>query len=384
MTYHDIINIIIFNKNQIIKITVFTVILIFLILYFVYPLTFKSEVSILPPEKENKLGGLSTLLGSQDFSGLLSGGSNANSQLFVEILKSRSAALYVVNKNNLMDYYNADNEIEAARKLNENLNVEITKEGIIKLSIDTKTSLFPGFAGDIEKTKRISADLSNSFVEALDIINRNKMSSKAKNAREYIEQQLVKTKSVLDSVESQLMGFQQSNKAVSLPEQVSAAIDAAAKLKAEIVSTEVELGYLQPNLREDNKTLISLRNKLQELKEQYNKLELGNKDYLLAFKEVPELGRELASLLREVKIHNEVYLLLQQEYYKEKIQENRDLPTVQILDEALPPLQASGPRVIFSTVLGGIFVFLLISLVFVVNEKKAYLVNNKVKEKNIV
>ena len=51
-------------------------------------------------------------------------------------------------------------------------------------------------------------------------------------------------------------------------------------------------------------------------------MEMGSQDYLVSFKEVPQLGRELASLLREIKIQNEVYLLLQQQYYKEKIQEH--------------------------------------------------------------
>ena len=54
-------------------------------------------------------------------------------------------------------------------------------------------------------------------------------------------------------------------------------------------------------------------------------MEMGNQDYLVAFKDVPEIGRELAQLVREVKVQNEVYMLLQQQYFKERIQENRDL-----------------------------------------------------------
>jgi len=123
-------------------------------------------------------------------------------------------------------------------------------------------------------------------------------------------------------------------------------------------------------IRDSNKTLLALKEKLNELRNQYNKMEMGNKDYLLAFKEVPSLGRELASLLRDIKIHNEVYLLLQQQYYKEKIQESRDLPTVDVLDAAIPPLKSSGPRVFFSTMIGGIFIFLLFSIVAVINQKK--------------
>jgi len=109
-------------------------------------------------------------------------------------------------------------------------------------------------------------------------------------------------------------------------------------------------------------------------------MELGNRDYLLAFKEVPELGKKLATLIREVKIQNEVYTLLQQEYYKEKIQENRDLPTVEVLDEAIPPLKASSPRVVFSTITGGLFIFLLMSFIVILSERKTLLYTKKNKE----
>ena len=227
--------------------------------------------------------------------------------------------------------------------------------------------------------------ISNSFIEGLDKINQDKLSSKAKKARIYIEGQIRKTKTILDSVENKLMDFQKANKAVSLPEQVNAAIDAAAKLKAEIMKTEVELGLLEPNLRKDNKSLLALKNKLNNLQEQYNKMEMGSQDYLVAFKEVPELGKVLANLLREVKIQNEVYTMLQQQYYKEKIQENKNLPTVEVLDEAIPPLSSSSPRTVFATIMGGIFVFLCTGLIFIVKDRQIYLVknNNNQKEENV-
>jgi len=139
---------------------------------------------------------------------------------------------------------------------------------------------------------------------------------------------------------------------------------------------------MKSNLKEDSRELRLLNKKLEQLQEQYNKMELGSQDYLLAFKEVPELGKELATLLREVKIQNEVYMLLQQQYYKEKIQENRDLPTVDVLDEAIPPLRKSSPKTVFSTITGGIFVFLAMSLLVVFGEmkKSKYLNNNKDKK----
>jgi uncharacterized protein involved in exopolysaccharide biosynthesis len=102
-------------------------------------------------------------------------------------------------------------------------------------------------------------------------------------------------------------------------------------------------------------------------------MEMGNQDYLVTFKNVPELGKHLANLLREVKIQNEVYSMLQQQYYKELIQENKDIPTIQVLDPAIPPLSASSPRTIFSTVMGGIFVFIVMCFISIVSERKTYL-----------
>ena len=377
MSYHDILNIIIFNRNSIIRITAIGTLLILLILIFVYPVTYTSTVTVLPPEKNNEMTGLSSLLSSQDFSGLLSAGSgSANSQLYQQILESRTASVFVVKKLNLTKYFNTGNIYIAAGKLENHIDVEVTKEGIIRLTSNLSTPFFPVFANK-DTVRDLTARISNSFMEGLDKINREKLSSKAKKARVYIEGQIQKTKVALDSVENLLMDFQKSNKTVSLPEQVNAAIDAAAKLKAEIMKTEVELGLLEPNLREDNKALLALKNKLNNLQEQYNKMEMGSKDYLIAFKEVPELGKQLTNLLREVKIQNEVYTMLQQQYYKEKIQENKDLPTIEILDEAIPPLKASSPRIVFATVMGGVFIFLCSSLIFIVKDRRIYIIRNK-------
>ncbi len=380
MNFHDLLNIILRNISFLIKTTIISTIFLFVILLLIYPLTYKSEISVLPPEQGNQSSALSSLLGDNVMSGLFyTSGKSFNSELFVQILKSRTAALFVVRKLNLKDYYGLETEVDAANYLNKQLNILITKEGIIKLNVDVTSSLIPWLLDDKDSLKRFAAVLSNSYIEALDSINKSKLSSKAKRARIYIETQLIITKAVLDSVEFRLMRFQDENKTIALPEQISAAIDAAAKLKTEIIQTEIELGFLETNLREDNQALIALRNKLAELREQYNKMQLGSKDYLLAFSDVPELGKQLSDLLRDVKIQNEVYLLLFQQYYKEKIQENRDTPTIEILDEAIPPLRKSSPKVIFSTVVGSIFIFLIFSLFVVVKEKKIILLQKEVR-----
>jgi capsule polysaccharide export protein KpsE/RkpR len=380
MTFHQIIHTILFNIRTILTTTIISALIIFIYLLLISPVSYKAPVTILPPAEQDNFGGLGSFISGGDFSALLpSSFTQGNSQLFLEILKSRSAAEFVVNSNNLIDYYGTETVYEACIKLQNDLDLDLSKEGIITLSVNVSTSFIPLIFANKDSVKNFAALISNSYVEALDKINREKISFKAKRAREYIENQLLLTKAQLDSAEHRLMEFQKTNKAISLPDQLKSAIEGSAEIKSEIIKTEIEIGLLEPNLKDDNKTLVALRKKLSELKQEYDKFEIGTEDYLIAFESVPELGMELAQLLREVKIQSEVYLLLQQQYYREKIQENRDLPTIEILDEAIPPLKVSSPRIIYSSVVSAVFIFLLLSLYFVLKEKRLNLFKDQRK-----
>ncbi len=382
MTFHQIIHTVLANIKSILFVTIISTIIVFIYLLLISPITYNSEVTILPPSDDNQMGGgLSSLLNGGDFSSLLLGGGfTGSSQLFMEILKSRSVAEFVVKKYNLVDYYSSDDLYSACKELQDNLEMNVSKEGIISLSVNVKSGFLPKFLSDKDSLKRLSAALSNSYAEALDKVNREKNSYKAKRARIYIEEQLKHTKVSMDSVESALMEFQQKNKTISLPDQLNAAIESASKLKSEMVKTQLEIGLLEPNLKEDNVTLVTLKKKLSELNKEYGKLELGSEDYLIAFKDVPELGMELARLLRDVKIQNEVYLLLQQQYYKEKIQENRDTPTIEVLDKAILPDKVASPRLLRASFSSAFFIFLLLSAYYIIREKKVIDLQKSIKD----
>jgi len=371
MTLHDIIHVLLINWKTIIKSTLGASIVIFFYLWLISPVTYNAQVTILPPAEADQISGLGSILSGSGVGDFLTGKfAPGNSQLYIQILKSRTAAEYVIRKNNLLAFYDEETEYEAIRNLQKDLGMDLSKEGIITLSVNVSTGFIPKIFSDTDSIKILSALISNSFVEALDSINREKVSYRAKRAREYIEAQLIQTKTELDSAEMRLMKFQKENKTISLPEQLSSVIESAAKLKAEIVNTEIEIALLEPNSRPDNKNLQSLRKKLYQLQKEYEKFDIDSDDYLIAFSNVPVLGMELAKLMRTIKIKNEVYILLQQQYYKERIQENRDVPTIDILDEAIPPKKQVSPRLVYTTAIGSVFVLLLASLFFVIKEKK--------------
>ncbi len=376
MTLHDIIHILLINWKRILKITILAAIVIFFYLWSLSPVTYNAPVTVLPPPEGDQISGLGSILSGSGVGDFLTGKfAPGNSQLFIQILKSRTAAEYVVRKNNLIGFYDVESEYEAIRQLQNDLSMDLSKEGVITLSVNVSTGFIPKIFSDTDSIKNLSARISNSFVEALDKINREKVSYRAKRAREYIEGQLNQTKTELDTAEMKLMEFQKENKTISLPEQLTSVIESAAKLKAEIVNTEIEIALLEPNSRPDNKNLLALRKRLNQLQNEYEKFDIDSDDYLLAFSNVPELGMKLSKLIRNVKVKNEVYVLLQQQYYKERIQENRDVPTIDILDEAIPPKKQVSPRLGYNTAVGSVFVLLIVSLFFVIKEKKLSIFN---------
>lgn len=340
-----------------------------IVLYFVYPLTFTSTATILPPETQ-KASGLAGMLGAQDVGSLLTGGASGNSQLYAEILKSRSAVFFVISRVNLKEYYGVTSDEEALVKTTKDIEVEVSKEGIIKIGFPVKTGFFGRNDADKKKSAQFSALVCNTFVNALDSINRNKLHNKAKLTRQFIEGRLTQTKTELDSAELNYAQFQKENKTLSLPEQLKASIEVAAQVKSEIITTEIQLDYLQKTLSGDVQEVIEAKSKLQSLKKAYQKFQTNSDELFVGFKDAPELGMKLSNYYREVKVLNEVYSMLQQQYYKEIIQEQKDIPTIEVLDIATPPMQASSPQMVLSMAGAGLLFFLLTFLYYFKKEEE--------------
>lgn len=368
MDYQEIIRTLKANLKRIILYSLLFTILIFIYFLLVAPVKYTSQAKILPPRGQQP-GGLTNLLQGSSINSFIDMGiPGANSELYGEMLKSRSAANYVVKECNLTDFFGEKDIQHASQVLEDKLNVEITKEGIIKLDLSLETPFFGRFSGKMDSVKIFSARVANTYIDALDKINREKINYKAKKTRQYIDEQIKSTKAKLDSAENRLKDFKERNNTISLPEQVEAAITNAAEIKSQITLAQIKLKTMLLNMEEDSKEIESVKKKINVLREKYNDLLKGkneDQDYIPYLDEIPKTSMQLAELTREVKIQNEVYLLLQKRYFKEKIEENKNVPTVDVLDEAIPPLKPSSPRLVFHTGLAGIFALCFFSLLVV-------------------
>jgi len=339
------------------------------------PSWYSANTTILPPQREKLgLGLVSSLAG-----GISEFGTSMSLPLMVSpsdvigaILKSRTVALAVIEKEDLMKIYHTKTKEDALRELFSHTQVKVTSEGLISLSFEDK-----------DRVK--AAEVANRFVEELDRVNRETDISQAKNARIFIEERLVQTKEDLTKAEEDLKKFQEENKAVSLDAQMKASIEGAADLKAQLVAAEIELNLLSKTMSPSHPQIQGLNSKINELKRQLDIWELGNpkeesekkKILDVPFAQVPALSLELARLVREVRIQSSVFELLTNQYEQYKIQETRDTPTIQVLDKAFPPERRSKPKRTFLVGLAGVL-SLVTSVIFAFGSEYF----KKSKEKN--
>ncbi|MDZ7332609.1 MAG: Wzz/FepE/Etk N-terminal domain-containing protein [candidate division KSB1 bacterium] len=318
---------------------------------FMLPKTYRAVTTILPPEEAQSMELFSALYNSP-LSNLILNETKTNSDLYVEILKSRSVLDLVLsrefqypkdsqraNNKTLLQILHQKSLEKGRKKLLSKMSVNASQEGIITLSVELND-------------RYLASDVANALVEALDKVNKQKISSRAKNSRIYIENQLQITEQKLKAASEELVKFQEKYKAVSLEEQTKAAIEKAAELKGKILAKNVELGVALQTMKPNNVYVVQLKKEIEELERQYNYLQYGKekadikdqKEFYIPFANIPEVGLELANLMREVKVQETVWELLNQQYYQAKIQEARDTPTIQVLDEAVPPELSSRPK----------------------------------------
>jgi uncharacterized protein involved in exopolysaccharide biosynthesis len=69
------------------------------------------------------------------------------------------------------------------------------------------------------------------------------------------------------------------------------------------------------------------------------------------------VGLELARLTREVKVQDTLVALLTQQVEQARLNEARDLPVVQVLDQAVPAERPSKPRLRLNVAIAGLSSF---------------------------
>ncbi|MBC8019262.1 MAG: lipopolysaccharide biosynthesis protein [Verrucomicrobia bacterium] len=305
-----------------------------------------------PPQKESTSAAFSALLAQAGgLAGLAGGGLGGSADLYIGILKSRSVADAVIKRLDLQKEFKKKNIEDTRRAVEGVVKFKASKDGIITVTADSK---------DPQK----AALLANTFVDELNRRSMQLYLVKAGSERHFLEKRLLVVRQELKNAEDDLRSFQEKYKTFKVDTQAAVAIEGIARLKAEMVSKEVQLAALSNSRTGESSDVKALQAGISKLKSQLGAMTgSGGADSVIpAAGNLPGLGLEYLRKLRELKIQEAVFEQLTKQYEVAKINESKDSSTLQILDEAVAPSKKSKPKrsliVLLST-----FTALLISIV---------------------
>ncbi|MEJ5286214.1 MAG: hypothetical protein CH6_2351 [Candidatus Kapaibacterium sp.] len=327
--------------------TISTSVLVIGISYFI-PHKYESKATLLPPE-EVIGGNLTEFL--RAFSNLPTFGSARATkiQLYYEMLKSRELAKFISQKKEIRDFnlFKDLDTLKLQKAIYLSLNVDLKQSGLFVISAVVPTGYFPSKA-EKKEAAIASATIVRLALEGLDTLVHTRISSRAKRKRILIEKILAEKKFQLDSIEKAVEDFQRKNKIIGLDEQSKAILSTAINIGSELAKAEIELSLYQTEYEPNSPYIKALKEKVQKLREQYQKVQtgglVGNETYAIPLEKVPSLIREYANLLREQKILEQVAIFLETQKYTETIQEATEIPGVDVLDYPTIPLSHSSPN----------------------------------------
>ncbi len=328
------------------KFIFFTVLLVSIIsvtYVLVVPKLWTSTVTLLPAsEQESSLN-----FGSSSFFGLgstiLGSSFQKDAEELVTIMKSRTFSEDVINNFNLVDYFkikDSDSLVVMDKvliKFREKMrNIHIDEDtGLIMISISSKN-------------KYLSSDIANYYSHKLEKYNLESRSSKGKSKRIFIGERLDEVKNELDSLSLAINSFKKENNTLDLERQSIAMIELYSDLITKKIETEIELDYSSQFLSNESPKYKELLNRKIAINEKIKELEFATKQNKIKFSlnlnEIPDLELHLSELLIAFEIQTSLYSYLYPEYEEAKIDEVKDLPTIEIIDDAVPAGLRSYPK----------------------------------------
>ena len=351
------------NKFVVIFLTLFSGVIFLAFTYYMRQ-TFTGQTTILPPEKQGQSGLISFLTGSGALD-LMKGQENPATDMFKNVLDSRQLSEQIAKDPRIRRYFATfdTSEKRIAGGIHSSMESQALRNSIFEMDITIQTHWNPTQA-EKDSARLLVPYLANVFVDHLDRYNRDRLMTSARNTRIFVEGEYQNRMAQLDSAYAKLQTFQEEHKTISLTEQLAASVSSAALLGSQEQQLEMQLGVEERELAPNSARIQTLRSQLEELKHELKKYDEGGvSDYVMAFKDVPTLARQLAGLTREVKLLETLSAYLRQQLEQERINEQRDLPTLQVLDPAIAPDRRSSPSR-FSMLLIGLFSGFIASVLY--------------------
>lgn len=330
----------------------FIITCIAIIISLIIPKKYTSRALLLPPlpetefflpEMTSAISGLSVLRGRF--------GLATPSDLYAKILQSDRVMDGVIKDCDLMKVYKTKTRWATYKALSSATDISVTPEGMIIIATT-------------DKSPELAQKMTASYIRNLDELNKSLVMSIGKRNRIFLEKRLQEVEENLKLIEDSLRRFQELHKTISIEKEIEPVLQTVANLKAQIIASEIQLGILRKYATDDNPEVIKINSELAEFNRKLNAIEYkgDNKHFgvgfSIPFKQVPTITLEFARLKRDMMIQEKLFTLLTEQYEKAKIQEVKDTPTINVLEEPRVPEHKSYPK--RSTIVIAVFIISLV------------------------
>ncbi|HET8826173.1 MAG TPA: GNVR domain-containing protein [Terriglobales bacterium] len=346
-----------------------------LIVAFILPVRFESRARLMPPDQQSgtglamlaalaghsssgssSSGGIGSALGgglggvAGDLLGIKSSGA-----LFVDMLEGPTVQDQIIGKFDLRKLYGLKYWEDARRELAARTTIkEDRKSGVITIAV-------------ADRDPRRAQQMAQAYVDALNGLVAKVSTSSARRERMFLEDRLKAVKQRLDSASQEFSEFASKSGTLNVPDQTKAMVDSEATLQGQLVAAESELEGVRQIYTDSNVRVKTLQARVASLKHEVEQMSGAGADLASAqgdipggfpsIRKLPLVGVRWANLYRENKVQETVYELLTQEYEMAKIQEAKEIPSVNTLDAPMVPERKSFPPRTLIVLVGAFLAF---------------------------
>jgi uncharacterized protein involved in exopolysaccharide biosynthesis len=289
---------------------------------FVIPPTFTARTMFLPPQQQQSaaasaiasLGTLGSLAGA-------AAGIRSPGEQFVALLQSVTVSDRIIAAFDLMKVYDMEYRVQARKALERNVRIGFgKKDGLITIEVD-------------DESPARAAEMANRYVYELRQLTQTLALTEAQQRRAFFEGHLKAVRDRLEQVQASLQesGFSQD----ALKAEPKAVAENYARLRAEVTAAEVRLTALRRNLVDTAPEVQQALSVQQSLRVQLSKLELATE---------PRSDSDYIGRYREFKYQETLFDLFARQYELARVDESREGPLIQVVDEATLPERKSKPK----------------------------------------
>jgi len=322
---------VVWRKRKFIAVTVFIITILAIVISLLLPKWYKATAVIISPSSTEIPFGAGSILGQFGLGDIT--GANVDNSRFIAILKSKTLLETFARKYDLQNRYDCENMERTLKALEGNMQVEIGEEDQISISF-------------WDRDQELVAEMTNYIVQCLDSLNIALFTGQARNKRKFIESRMDIVQDSLVLLEDQISQFMKNKGVLSFDDQVRAGITAAAELKAEITSKEIQLAVAQKTMYSNAALIRRLQLEINGLKKKYQEFYSSNSNNRLFpnLNDIPELGIKYLQIQRKAEYYAKVLEFLGPQFEQAKIEEAKEIPTLQVLDHATRPERKDKPR----------------------------------------